>query len=273
VTLPDINLNSTPKSQHPPSTRPHQQEARFEVSRKSSIDNVDVLPPIYEFVGNSTDFTRSKSMMRLPSYQVERKPEALVPFGTVGHHGLSPVAEADRETGGDTNYSVVTKRSTKPQLSVLTTRKRDIKQLRKNPEMLFPKMNALIAQGPTEEDESRSSPSSDVNNNKRTAPGSPDCDVSPTEDIDKSRYLNMIQKLTAYLPEHLAKSAQSQIREMTNTDAIYRHKEKLLKREQQERPTDGDSRWKQLESVLCPTRGIQNKWFKRNRSWIMSRNK
>ncbi len=86
---------------------------------------------------------------------------------------------------------------------------------------------------------------------------------------DKMDQVKMIQRLTAFLPQNLAVKARDQIRQMTNSDAIYEQKEKLTSENKARAFSNHtkDLRWKRLEDSLCSTHGIGNNWQRVNQRW------
>ena len=86
---------------------------------------------------------------------------------------------------------------------------------------------------------------------------------------DKTEQVKMIQRLTAFLPQNLAVKARDQIRQMTNSDAIYEQKEKLTNENRARAFSNHtkDLRWKRLEGSLCSTHGISNPWQRVNQRW------
>ena len=183
---------------------------------------------------------------------------------------------------------------------------RDIAVLRRHPELLFPKMNALsasydplvsedvIRMGKEELKDTkndsmneilmdRSASKKDIgksprketrqnlvqNGNAQNSPGSTIIDW----ERKKAEQLKLIERLSGSLPEELAETARDQIRQMTNTGAICEWKEKirLEHREIQQEDRKKDPRWQKLESSLCDTHGIKNRWQKvcKKKLWML----
>ena len=90
-----------------------------------------------------------------------------------------------------------------------------------------------------------------------------------------SKQIKLVQKITSSLPDHLMASASKQIRQMSNSDAIYENKDKLLKynKELLIRQVVLDPRWQELIGSLSMTRGLGLKWQKSDdEKWIVSKN-
>ena len=171
---------------------------------------------------------------------------------------------------------------------------RDIAVLRRHPELLFPKMNALsesfnplepediiqlgkeelkdaqndalnksfMDQSASRKDIGRSQKQENTLQNRNAE------NFSETTIIDLERkreeQLKLIERLSYSLPQKLAETARDQIRQMTNADAICEWKEKTLleHREIQQEDRKKDPRWRKLESSLSDTYGIRKQWQK-----------
>ena len=183
---------------------------------------------------------------------------------------------------------------------------RDIAVLRRHPELLFPKMNALSASydplvledviqlGKEELKDTRNDAMNEIfmdrnasrkdiaksprvekrqnsvqNSNAQNFPGSTIIDL----ERKRAEQLKLIERLSCSLPEELAETARDQIRQMTNTGAICEWKEKmrLEHREFQQEDRKKDPRWQKLETSLCDTRGVRQKWQKvcKKKLWML----
>ena len=163
---------------------------------------------------------------------------------------------------------------------------RDIAVLRRHPELLFPKMNALSASydplvledviqlskeelKDTRNDAmneifmDRNASRKDIVKSQRkekrqnSVQNSNAQNFSGSTIIDLERkiaeQLKLIERLSCSLPEELAETARDQIRQMTNTGTICEWKEKMKQehREFQQEDKKKDLRWLKLESSLC----------------------
>ena len=183
---------------------------------------------------------------------------------------------------------------------------RDIAVLRRHPELLFPKMNALSASydplvledviqlGKEELKDTRNDAMNEIfmdrnasrkdivksprkekrqnfvqNSNAQNLPGSTILDM----ERKRAEQLKLIERLSCSLPEDLAETARDQIRQMTNTGAICEWKEKmrLEHREFQQEDRKKDPRWQKLETSLCDTHGVRQKWQKvcKKKLWML----
>ena len=183
---------------------------------------------------------------------------------------------------------------------------RDIAVLRRHPELLFPKMNALSASydplvledviqlGKEELKDTRNDAMNEIfmdknasrkdivksprkekrqnfvqNSNAQNLPGSTILDM----ERKRAEQLKLIERLSCSLPEELAETARDQIRQMTNTGAICEWKEKMKQeyREFQQEDRKKDPRWQKLESSLCDTHGVRQKWQKvcKKKLWML----
>ena len=183
---------------------------------------------------------------------------------------------------------------------------RDIAVLRRHPELLFPKMNALsgsfdplkpediIEYGKKElkdtqnhalnksfMDQSTSrkdigkSPGIEKQANKLQNKNTENFSETTVIDLERKReeQLKLIERLSCSLPQKLAETARDQIRQMTNADVICEWKEKTLQEhhEIQQEDRKKDPRWRKLESSLCGTHGIGKQWqkFCSKKMWML----
>ena len=183
---------------------------------------------------------------------------------------------------------------------------RDIAVLRRHPELLFPKMTALSASydplvledviqlGKEELKDMRNDAMNEIfmdrsasrkdivksprkekrqnvvlNSNAQNFLGSTILDL----ERKRAEQLKLIERLSCSLPEELAETARDQIRQMTNTGAICEWKDKmrLEHREIQQEDRKKDPRWQKLESSLCDTHGVRQKWQKvcKKKLWML----
>lgn len=163
--------------------------------------------------------------------------------------------------------------------------RRDLRSLKKDPSMLFPRMNTLIVEGyeshridsltPKQHDHRDHDDHVDLHNGKKHATSNEKAGLHPGKGDELSKQIKLVQKLTSSLPDHLMASAQKQIRQMSNSDAIYECKDKLLEENKGEllRQVGLDPRWRQLHGSLSTTHGIGLKWKKSTMdgSWTVSK--
>ena len=152
----------------------------------------------------------------------------------------------------------------------------DLRALKKDPSLLFPHMNTLILDGceskhiKTEQRDHRERKKS----NKHSVPRNKTSKRMSVR-MSISKQIKLVQKLTSSLPDHLMASASKQIRQMSNSDAIYENKDKLLKdnKELLLRQVVLDPRWRHLIGSLSMTRGLGLNWEKTsNEKWVVSKN-
>ena len=182
---------------------------------------------------------------------------------------------------------------------------RDIAVLRRHPELLFPKMNALSASydplvledviqlGKEELKDTRNDAMNEIfmdrNASRKDIVKSPrkenreklqNCNTqnfpgSTIIDLERKRaeQLKLIERLSCSLPEELAETARDQIRQMTNSGAICEWKEKMKQEHRgfQQEDRKKDPRWQKLESSLCDTHGVRQKWQKvcKKKLWML----
>ena len=177
-----------------------------------------------------------------------------------------------------------------------TSGSRDIAVLRKYPSMLFPKMNVLSESydplAPVEDvieagKQELRDDAKDESKDTFKEPGGSKKDVlsitiktksntqasksektkkNTEQDFEdkKEQQIKMIERLSCSLPQRLAETARSQLRQMTNFDVIYEMKKKLLSehREMLQEDRKKDERWQHLERSLSETHGIGKSWKK-----------
>ncbi|ELU03457.1 hypothetical protein CAPTEDRAFT_211516 [Capitella teleta] len=148
--------------------------------------------------------------------------------------------------------------------------RRSLEYLKNHPEELFPRLKVLLQKRNTGE----RSPDEDSESNERRT-GSPSKlnadSKKDAEDAKSEYYLKMLQRISAYLPDHLVNTAKQQVSEMCNRDAINEHKSKLLgiSKDQMDRGhLLGDDRWKILEQSLS-TNGAKWKKVHANQ-WVLA---
>ncbi|KAK2151789.1 hypothetical protein LSH36_351g02026 [Paralvinella palmiformis] len=251
VTLPDIRPKSTDfRSGYSLEGTNRKSSAD---NRRSSVDLIQMLPPIAGAGPDAGNLSRSHSLEDLDMRRFHR---SVFPSYRFQPLQLATLAETDRENDPSAPSATQDFRS---EFSPARSRRHDFAELKRNPENLFPKMRFLIEHGPEaldsgERDDVKSA--NDDNDVKRQMNG------GSSGDSTKDNYLKLIQKITTYLPDHLMESAKHQIREMTKSEAIYRQKEKLLSHEREKISIEDNPKWRQLRITLSPGRPILHLGYK-----------
>ena len=130
-----------------------------------------------------------------------------------------------------------------------------IARLRKSSAPIFPKLRKLLEEGPDDHADS-----------DQEVEAEPPIKVDSPPADTRGHDVKLVQRLTAYLPQHVIKRAEDQIRQMSNSVEIYAQKKKLLEsnRRQIEADITQDERWSKLYKKLSPTHGMGLQWRKAN---------
>ena len=167
---------------------------------------------------SSAKVRSAKSATKLPKLSEEDDDEF-----EFSHCGTTPEPEAKSEVAESVDIFELSMNNGEPTRS----QRRDLAYLKKNPTMLFPKMNKLIVKDMLGENEPfnieeqalvpRDKRFSQINlkasgeplkSKPKTKPISP---LKSTPEATSMDYVKLIQKLTTYLPEHLAETARDQV--------------------------------------------------------------
>jgi len=221
--------------------------------------------------GESLPYERSKTLCNIQLRKATTTNDQTAETTTTGKV-LQAGRTKTREVTGDMAHA-----SEKPPRRLKPVR-RDLRTLKKDPSLLFPRMNTLIVEGYESNYTDTLRPIKlDHRDHHKDEKRSKFNDKAPprTGKVDQlSKQIKLVQKLTSSLPDHLMASAKKQIRQMSNSDAIYECKDKLLEENKGEllRQVARDPRWRQFEGALSTTYGIGLKWEKSlmDGGWVVS---
>lgn len=150
----------------------------------------------------------------------------------------------------------------------------DLRTLRRNPSMLFPKLRGLLGgenmmstksrkSTPVQNQFSAVATTKSVNRKHPLPLIQITTEETTATEMSQHNMMKMIRELSTDLPHNLKITAKDQIRKMTNSDKIYKRKEDLksenlpiLEREH----SFGDRRWNKLHSSLTRDSGIVDEW-------------
>ena len=242
------------------------------IHRERRRSNVPKRPP----------YERSKTTCAIPLRRDENTNGVVngqtcgkIPTGTAFQPGRATTGYSIGGGGsyvGETEAPVVQKA-----LRRLKPIRNDLRALKEDPSLLFPRMNTLIIDGSESQhmQASQRDHRERKNANKLSVLRDRRMSVRMSIGEELSKQIKLVQKITSSLPDHLMASASKQIRQMSNSDAIYENKDKLLKynKELLIRQVVLDPRWQELIGSLSMTRGLGLKWQKSDdEKWIVSKN-
>jgi hypothetical protein len=206
------------------------------------------------------DFSTFPNKGKLPGLSLDRSKTLMnIPLRKKAEDGL-PKLDIEKLSEEDEEDSEKGCKSTKG--------RRSLEYLKSHPDELFPRLKVLLKMGTA----GPPSPVAEISVRDKQLESA--VRARKDEETQEEYYIKMLQRITAYLPNHLIKTAKSQVREMANGDAITQLKSKLLETSKEQMERDillSDDRWKILEEKLSSTH--QPKWKKSHytNQWVFEK--
>ena len=165
----------------------------------------------------------------------------------------------------------------------IVKKRRTLEGMRRDPTLIFPKMDALLEKSKTEYQsitgpdirnkiDDRTTQEIELMTTRKQSMVQPQetprteenvrSGVTTSEPLD---YVKLVQNYSAYLPPHLRQTAQQQLCEMGKTGEIQEKQEELIKLNRAAVSRDRtitDPRWRHMEGSLCDAYGITSQWQK-----------